>query len=128
MDYMGGRRKGGLRWPDVYPVKSQIQGTLKHKEDEILLVDVGGNQGHDLKMFAELHPDIPGRLVLMDLPEAIENNKSDMKGVEMVSYDFFTPQPVEGKLPVPISSRNVEANRLRRSSPVLLSCHPPRLV
>ena len=96
MDYMGGRRKGGLRWPGVYPIGSQIPGTLSNKEDEILLVDIGGNQGHDLKMFKELHPNIPGRLVLMDLPEAIENNKSDMKGIEMVPYDFFTPQPVKG--------------------------------
>lgn len=98
MNYMGGRRKGGLRWPDVYPIGSQVQGTLNNKEDEILLVDIGGNQGQDLKMFRELHPNIPGRLVLMDLPDAIENNKSDMRGIEMIAYDFFTPQPVKGNI------------------------------
>ena len=96
MDYMGGRRKGGIRWPDIYPVESQIKGTLKGTKDEILWVDIGGNQGHDLKMFRELHPNIPGRLVLMDLPAAIENNESDMTGIEMVAYDFFTPQPIKG--------------------------------
>jgi hypothetical protein len=97
MDYMGGRRNGGLRWTDVYPVASQIKGTLRR--EDILLVDIGGNQGHDLKMFRSLYPSISGRLVLMDLPEAISNNKNDMSGIEMIPYDFFTPQPIKGRHP-----------------------------
>ena len=95
MDYMGGRRKGGLRWLDIYPAESELQGTLK-SVDDVLLVDIGGNQGHDLKDFRERHPNLPGKLVLMDLPEAIENNKSDMSGIKMIPYNFFAPQPIKG--------------------------------
>lgn len=96
MDYMGGRRKGGVRWIDIYPAESQLQGTLKN-DDDVLLVDIGGNQGHDFKMFRERHPGLTGKLILMDLPEAIQNNKSDMTGIQMIPYDFFTPQPVKGE-------------------------------
>jgi len=96
MSYMAGRRKGAARFVDVYPAESQLQGTLRNEEDAVLLVDIGGNQGHDLKLFHQTYSNLSGRLILMDLPEAIENNKSDMTGIEMIPYDFYTPQPIKG--------------------------------
>jgi hypothetical protein len=93
--YMAGRRGGQLRWLDVYPAASQLEGKTTSRDD-VLLVDIGGNQGHDLKYFQERHPDLPGRLILQDLPEAVSKIANPLKGVEVIPYDFFTPQPIKG--------------------------------
>jgi hypothetical protein len=96
MNYMAGRRKGSMRWPDVFPIKTQLEQALSDDENSILFVDVGGNQGHDLKLFQERVPDTKGRLILMDLPEAVNKITDPMNGIEVVPYDFFTPQRIEG--------------------------------
>lgn len=96
MNYMAGRRKGSMRWPDVFPIKTQLEQALSDDENSILFVDVGGNQGHDLKLFQERVPDTKGRLILMDLPEAVNKITGPMNGIEVVPYDFFTPQRIEG--------------------------------
>jgi hypothetical protein len=38
------------------------------KQDDVLLVDVGGSFGHDLLYFRRKCPDVPGRLLLQDRP------------------------------------------------------------
>jgi hypothetical protein len=43
------------------------------------------------------HIDSPGRLVLQDLPETIEEISGLHRSIEKVAYNFFTPQPVQGK-------------------------------
>ena len=92
--YMAGRRAGQLRWLDVFPAESELAG--KSTEGSVLLVDIGGNQGHDLKLFRERHPSLPGRLILQDLPEAVNKIEAPLEGIEVIPYDFFTPQPVKG--------------------------------
>lgn len=67
------------------------------------LVDIGGNLGHDLKLFQEKCPEIPGRLILMDLPETIAGNSLPLEGIEKIDYDFFTPQTVFGMHCLPSS-------------------------
>ncbi|KAI3395863.1 hypothetical protein diail_800 [Diaporthe ilicicola] len=65
--------------------------------EQILLVDVGGNAGHDLAGFNRAHPKQPGRLILQDLPGQIEPlDKQALDPIELMSHDFFTPQPVKG--------------------------------
>jgi hypothetical protein len=96
MDYMTGRRGGGMRWLDIYPIASQLESNTKSREDVILLVDIGGNQGHDLKLFKSRQPNLAGRLILMDLPEVVNKIADPLEGIEVVSYDFFTPQPIKG--------------------------------
>jgi hypothetical protein len=95
MDFMEGRRKGVVRWLDVFPIDSFLEG-ISSKKDDALFVDIGGNQGHDLKLLKERHPDLPGRLILQDLPEVIDRLKGPLEGIEAMSYDFFTPQPIKG--------------------------------
>ncbi|KAL5046572.1 hypothetical protein BDW71DRAFT_197504 [Aspergillus fruticulosus] len=50
--------------------------------------------------FRRKWPDIPGRLILQDLPEVIEQakwqNQATQKAIEPMSHDFFTEQPVKG--------------------------------
>ncbi|KAH6712302.1 O-methyltransferase-domain-containing protein [Leptodontidium sp. MPI-SDFR-AT-0119] len=93
--YMRGRKDGNPRWLDYFPVTTQVDD-LSTAEDAVTLVDIGGNLGHDVKLFRERCPDIPGRVVLMDLPEVVRGNTDPLDGVEKVEYDFFTPQPVIG--------------------------------
>ncbi|KAH7412917.1 S-adenosyl-L-methionine-dependent methyltransferase [Cadophora sp. MPI-SDFR-AT-0126] len=95
--YMRGRKDGTPRWLDYFPISSQVTD-LSTAEDAVTLVDIGGNLGHDLKLFLERCPEIAGRgrVVLMDLPEVLKGNEDPLVGIEKVEYDFFTPQPIIG--------------------------------
>ena len=64
----------------------------------MLLVDVGGNLGHEAKSFVDAHPGHEGRVILQDLPSMIAEveQRGIPEGVEAMPYDFFTPQPVKG--------------------------------
>ncbi|KAE9374834.1 S-adenosyl-L-methionine-dependent methyltransferase [Stipitochalara longipes BDJ] len=94
MAYMAGRRKRGIRWTEVFDPKSLLP-TSRTEKEHVLLVDVGGNQGHDLKLFQACRGDLPGRLVLLDLPEAVKKLEK-LDGIEVMAYDFFTPQLIKG--------------------------------
>ena len=97
-------RKYGLKeaWHEIYPIGPQIE-TLSRSEDrtnKALIVDVGGSRGQDLMSLAESYPKVrlAGRLIVQDLPSTIEDLPPLSHGVEAMSYDFFTPQPVHGRL------------------------------
>lgn len=65
--------------------------------DKVLMVDVGGNAGHDILGFHRTHPTQPGRLILQDLPGQIQPlDTRALAPVELVCHDFFTPQPIKG--------------------------------
>jgi len=66
--------------------------------DAVLMVDVGGSHGHDIIGFHEAYPDLPGQLVLQDLPVQIEkiDRSTFPKEIEATGHDFFTPEPVQG--------------------------------
>lgn len=80
----------------MYPAASEL--AEKTTDDSVLLIDIGGNQGHDLKIFKERHPNLPGRLILQDLPEVVNKITTPLEGIEVIPYDFFTPQPIKGTL------------------------------
>ncbi|KAJ6114020.1 hypothetical protein N7523_007337 [Penicillium sp. IBT 18751x] len=92
--YMASRRQGRPMWFDVYPV-DRLMGHAVPCEDTIFLVDVGGNQGHDLSMFRQKYRHLPGKLVLQDLPEVL-NGVSGGDGIQVMGYSFMDPQPVQG--------------------------------
>lgn len=97
-DYMSTRRAGLLTWHENFPIASLLAPGVKTDGDAVLLVDVGGNKGHDIASFHKAHPDLPGRLILQDLPSMIETARADPpEGIELMPYDFFTPQPVKGE-------------------------------
>ncbi|RAH47963.1 S-adenosyl-L-methionine-dependent methyltransferase [Aspergillus brunneoviolaceus CBS 621.78] len=60
-----------------------------------LLVDVGGNVGHDMNKFLGKNPGLAGRLVLQDRPEVVRQAICPAE-VRAMAHDFFTPQPVKG--------------------------------
>jgi hypothetical protein len=95
-NYMAAYRAGKPSWvdPGFYPVQERLSGTYDPNSSDVLLVDVGGGTGHDLRELKDKHPFLPGRLILQDQPDVIATVK-DFEGVfEPTSYDFFTPQPV----------------------------------
>lgn len=90
----------GLKWHEMPNIISSVFGDYTASAEDVLMVDVGGSSGHDLVSFRSNHPDIPGRFVLQDLPEAIEAAKAagelQAKNIEAMEHDFFTPEPIAG--------------------------------
>jgi hypothetical protein len=93
--YMASRRQGKPMWFDVYPVERLLGHALPY-EDTVFLVDVGGNQGHDLTEFRQRHPYLPGKLVLQDLPKVVIGVSGREAGIEAMAYSFLDTQPVQG--------------------------------
>ncbi len=86
----------GEDWFKFFPVESTISKNFPSDDkDAVLLVDVGGGVGHDLKAFKARFPELPGRLVLQDLPQVIENIATIPDGIEPLKHDMFTPQPIQ---------------------------------
>lgn len=98
-------------WADVFGRLMKATGRLRgdltelvegvdltcESDSEVLLVDVGGNVGHDLMDFRRRFPNAHGRLILQDLPHVIETaSQVEQFGIERMGYDFFTPQTVQG--------------------------------
>jgi hypothetical protein len=66
---------------------------------DIAVIDIGGGRGHTLLRFKEQYRQIKGRFILQDLPGVLAEVEPEIpaKGIELMDYDFFTPQPVKGK-------------------------------
>ncbi|KAK0100041.1 hypothetical protein ONS95_013145 [Cadophora gregata] len=89
----------GLKWYEVPEIMESVFGDTNCGKDDALLVDVGGNSGHDLIDFHKAHDSVQGRLILQDLPSTIETLDSVVlakQGIVPMGHDFSTPQPVHG--------------------------------
>ena len=95
---MAGYAQGRPKWMDTdfYPVAERLGHGLKIDDSKALIVDVGGGLGHDLVEFKKKHPELPGRLILQDLPETIKQIDQINEGIEPTVHDFLSPQPVRG--------------------------------
>ncbi|OTA55120.1 putative O-methyltransferase [Hypoxylon sp. EC38] len=97
--YMAAYRAGKPSWvdPGFYPVSERLAEGFGDKtgDNQVLLVDVGGGLGHDLRELKEKHPSLPGKLILQDRAEVI-STVSGQNVFEAAAHDFFTPQPVKG--------------------------------
>ncbi|KAK9857903.1 Demethylsterigmatocystin 6-O-methyltransferase [Penicillium brevicompactum] len=93
--YMTSRREGKPMWFDVYPVE-RLLGHGVPFEDTTLLVDVGGNRGHDLVKFRQKYDHLPGRLILQDLPDVVKGVSGCATPIEVMAYSFLDPQPIQG--------------------------------
>ena len=82
---------------DFYPVETSLVKGAGTDADAVLLVDVGGSLGHDIVEFHRKHPKVPGRLVLQDLPEVIEQIQEPLVGIEPMAHNFFKEQPIKGQ-------------------------------
>ena len=94
-EYMLHRRKDQAICWDVFPAEKETRGW---SPDATVLVDIGGNIGHQCAEFKSKFPKVPGRVVLQDLPGPIEMALST-PGVENMAHDMFKPQPIKGVVP-----------------------------
>lgn len=96
--FMEGDRGSRPDWVDWYPVKDQLIHGFKPEDDKaVMLVDVAGGRGHDIALFKKKFPEAPGRLILEDLPQVINDVRDLDPSVERVKHDFFTEQPIKGR-------------------------------
>ena len=100
-NHMVGYGLGVIPWmdPAIYPVSSRLIEDYSPGESDAMLVDIGGSVGHDVERFAQMFPSAPGRLVLQDMQSVLDSvpaHISSLDRVELVTHDFFTPQPVRG--------------------------------
>ncbi|KAI1371935.1 hydroxyindole O-methyltransferase [Hypoxylon crocopeplum] len=97
-NHMGGYRQGRDSWMDTgfFPVHQRLAKGAESHPDAVFLVDVGGSLGHDLEEFCRKHPDVPGRLILQDLPSVLDQIQHLDERIERIAYDFYTEQPVKG--------------------------------
>ncbi|KAJ5996252.1 hypothetical protein N7522_007912 [Penicillium canescens] len=81
-------RRTGKDWFEFFPVaRLRVED-----QSDPLIVDIGGSQGEDLKKFQNYFPDLPGKLILQDLPAVVAG--VDLPGIEVMAHDFFKEQPV----------------------------------
>ncbi|KAB8270004.1 S-adenosyl-L-methionine-dependent methyltransferase [Aspergillus minisclerotigenes] len=92
--FMKAQRGSQPKCFDLYPFDEESKGW---PSDKPLFVDVGGGAGYQTVSFLKRFPNLPGRVVLQDLPEPIEDAKSVVPtNVERMAHNFFEPQPVIG--------------------------------
>ena len=80
---------------DAYPWNIEL-GKLDLKDEDVAIVDVAGGQGHIMEAVRKVNPGIKGRFVVQDLPSTFEAVPAPPAGVEFMTHDIFTPQPVKG--------------------------------
>ncbi|RAL68038.1 hypothetical protein DID88_008761 [Monilinia fructigena] len=85
------RMDRGEPWYEYYPVASKVRTSFDGKAP--LMVDVGGNIGINIGDFHAKFPELPGRLVLEDLPEVISSIQELDPAIERVVHSFLDPQP-----------------------------------
>ncbi|KAK5118853.1 hypothetical protein LTR62_000062 [Meristemomyces frigidus] len=97
-NYMQARLHASIpKWFDIYDVQTELASETNGTSNKALLVDVGGGKGHDIAQFAECFPDLPGELVLQDLPQTFGSGLvASPDRVRIMGHDFFTEQPVKG--------------------------------
>jgi hypothetical protein len=103
---MSAYHQGRPSWMDAgfYPVERLVHGA-RTGEDDVFIVDVGGNKGHDLEEFVSKWPNTPGRLILQDQPHVLRDIKSLNLAIEPMDHDFFQEQPIIGKISQKIGMR-----------------------
>jgi len=98
LQWMAVQREGHTEWLDFYPFEGQIvAGFSAEDPDAVLVVDVGGNMGHEIQAIRQKFPSLPGRMVLQDLPNTIAQVTPSQQ-MEAMAHNFFTSQPINGKI------------------------------
>ncbi|THC89247.1 hypothetical protein EYZ11_011304 [Aspergillus tanneri] len=94
--FMEGDRGSRPSWLAWFPVQERLIDGFEQGNECILLVDVAGGRGHDISAFLNTFPEAPGRLVLEDKPQVIDELRGLDGRIERVAFDLFKPQPIRG--------------------------------
>ncbi|GKZ23987.1 hypothetical protein AbraIFM66951_010240 [Aspergillus brasiliensis] len=97
-NHMSAYHQGRPSWMDkgFYPVWERLVEGIELSEKDVFLVDVGSSTGHDVSEFRRKWPEVPGRLVVQDLPQVIETVRDLHGSITPMAHNFFTEQPVKG--------------------------------
>jgi demethylsterigmatocystin 6-O-methyltransferase len=87
------QRAGTVSWLSAFPFKQEL-GSFQGKP---VFVDIGGGFGHQCIALKENFPELAGKLVLEDQPQALAQ-APEISGVEAIAHDIFKPQVVKGIL------------------------------
>ncbi|POS74201.1 O-methyltransferase [Diaporthe helianthi] len=94
-----GALSGPKTWLDVIDFESLIKGSETEESaiipDMAVFVDVGGGIGSQCAMLKAKLPNLPGRVILQDLPFVLQYARPT-EGVEITAHNFWTEQPVRG--------------------------------
>lgn len=126
--FMGNTMGARKYWIDWFPVQERLLDGAK--EASPLLVDVGGGKGHDVLEFQDKYPQNGRRIVLQDLDAVADDLLNLGPAVERMTYDFFTEQPVKGKVSSSCYPKCVKMTgslKHHRLAGILLSSRTPRL-
>lgn len=93
--YMASRREAQPPWFEIYPVE-RLLGHAVPSLGTVFLIDIGGNQGHDLSRFRQRYSHLPGKLVLQDPPDVVNGVSGREAGIDVMGYNFLDLQPVKG--------------------------------
>ncbi|CAO1599683.1 hypothetical protein XANCAGTX0491_003398 [Xanthoria calcicola] len=69
--WMEAHRQGRKNWFHSFPVERLNSPRISKDPEAVMLVDIGGGYGHDLEAFRNAFPECSGRLILEDVPKAI---------------------------------------------------------
>lgn len=81
----------------VYPILERLVAGFDRTLQDVLFIDVGAGNGHMAAGLRSAMPELPGRIIVQDLPGMIAGAPATPAGVEMQAYDFFTEQPVKSE-------------------------------
>lgn len=89
--------RGQTTWLDVLDFEALITGGGAPAIDAEtpVFIDVGGGIGSQCAILKAKLPDLPGRVILQDLPVVI-THALDTEGVENTAHNFWTEQPIKG--------------------------------
>lgn len=91
--------RGQTNWLDIIDFEALIKanGTDDATIDPEtpVFVDVGGGIGSQCAILKAKLPNLPGRVILQDLPVVLQH-ALPTEGVEITAHNFWTEQPVKG--------------------------------
>ncbi|PNP73498.1 hypothetical protein FNYG_13148 [Fusarium nygamai] len=83
-------------WLSVLPLEDEVKRWQSSDPDRVLFVDIGGGMGHQCIRLRDKYPDVPGRVILQDMPITVARIPKPMPhGIEAMSYNFDEPQPIK---------------------------------
>ncbi|KAK9423665.1 putative O-methyltransferase domain-containing protein [Seiridium unicorne] len=91
--WMTAVHNGQKTWLDVVDFESLVQGS---DAETPVFVDIGGGIGSQCAILKAKFPNLPGRVILQDLPVVVEQYALPTEGVEKTAFDFWGEQPVKG--------------------------------
>ncbi|PQE07105.1 O-methyltransferase family 2 protein [Rutstroemia sp. NJR-2017a BVV2] len=87
---------GHKNFLDIYPVMERLAPGALTDPEAVMLVDIGGGQGHQAISMKQKFPELPGRYIVTDLAHGLPADKTANPGVEFLVHDFTKEMPIKG--------------------------------